>query len=64
MEIISSMFVPDRDITNSDETMSDRAMFASKCLCLGTILANLEVVIHGLCIEHYTQNVYPMDEST
>ena len=39
--MISSVFVPDRDIANSDEAMSDRELFASKCLCLGTILANL-----------------------
>ena len=42
MEIISSMFVPDRDLANLDEAMSDREPFASKCLCLKTILANLE----------------------
>ena len=39
--MITSVFVPDRDIANSDEAMSDKELFASKCLCLGTILANL-----------------------
>ena len=44
--MISSVFVPDRDIASSDEAMSDRELSASKCLCLGTILANLELNIH------------------
>ena len=43
------MFVPDRDIANSDECKSDRELFSSKCLCLGTIFANLDITNkHGV----------------
>ena len=56
--MINSVFAPDRDVANSDSAMLDRELFASKCLCLGTILANLGtdenkgfVVLSGLAIK-------------
>ena len=44
------MFVPDRDTANSADAISDRELFASKCLCLGTVLANLASYVILKCI--------------
>ena len=44
--MISSVFATDGDTASSDAAMSDRELFASECLNLGTILANLD------CREH------------
>ena len=54
MGIISFVFVPDRDIANSDEAISDKELFASKCLCLRIIFANLALLTNKTKVDTYS----------